>query len=1816
MARDPKIPPTSADVAAARERLAASGAVESMDKKVEAQERRTAQAEEASAKARKANTGTRTEATGAIDRQVRSLSALEGALARENDLLKANTALWRANVGARGGSTGAATTAAQGETSALQATRARAQAVEDLERKAARLGATEDAAALATLRRLSAAGVPQQQAERLALSRGAAAPLALPAGPAPFVGGTPVGDIYNMRLREEAARTAAIRLGEQGARGVFVGGPEGVYQAATRRRTYETPGGISKTETAIMGEYTASEKEAIRAGEQMLGSEGRIAQAVANTNAAWRQSVAEVGAASQALTRHGALTAEFIQSLVRGEATLKEFGSQLTITIGKFAGWAVAGGLVYAAFEALKHVIRGATDTATQVTQLERVQFPGGFDRRAAEAGLRGLSRHLNIPIAEAGEAQFFAARAGFNRSQKESLEAADVVAKAKVLDLVPIQDAARGLGATRAAFNLNAAAIKHVFDELDVGQLKFNARVQQTLPYLGRAAASWEQGGGSVQGLTRQIIALTGVIPGGGGGGGSGSAATFFTRFAGNIRRPQAFSFFERYGFPTENPEAIMLALQHAARTGVTPSGAPFTRDVRAEAATIAGGGPAMGTRYAIAAIEAGRLEPGGKSRIQEIYEATAHGKAAGAAQEDLNHKLEQFNEKVKRLGVDLESIGSLFTTTGFTRIGADLLNVVDLLARGFEFLLKPLAGLGELLSRIPGPIETAGVALAGLAVAARIGQTRAAQGAGRMFGEAVPGFMQGPEAPALREARRTYGENQRLYKDRVERAVRAEEERAAEANEAALARQRFVRGQPQFATDAERKRYLASERGMAATGRAAELQQAEGNALERYNAAKEATIAVQQRLLLIDEVLEVLADNSLNKQQKLLALREKEAAVAKVSSGLIVTATEPAGTKREAQKRLEEEGLLTRGAPKVAGGEEATVKAGQATAAVLAKTSRDTEEGGNELSRAFSGSATRAKTGLQQFLDNTMLSAPVRRIGPAFGSAMRPFTDVLSSGTGRVRIALQEFVESVMQSAIGVRAAGVARGARDVVAGGAGMVGALGRSIAQGGMQALFYAYMGQMAGELGGQALTALTGSKRAGGVLAGIGTGAGVGAGVGALIAPLVGPEAIPIGGLIGAIGGGAISLFGGGKGKTQQEKLEERGRKRAERAMEEGATLNAATIAGAQEEFTAAVGESLTKEGEAATKAKEKAQSVIEGFAVDAKTLAGTARGEEAAKALGQTVAGYARAIGEAPAGPKRLEALKSLDDAQQLAGKQASEMLKVNEAFAKTPAEHAAALKQAMAPLAAEATGYTKEEQGLAYRLQQQKKQQQKLFKEEQKAIKALKDEGFGTQEAVEQYEASDLYKNVEKNRKAIETTENAKKEMSDRRGAFEKQRVLQEVELSESDMKERQKERDTLAALQSARVVEPGEKRAIAQRKREAERGELRAELVEARKEEPKLRGAAEKKVRERQEELTKEEVEEQRSARKERVERIEAAGKLQLAQIPSYEKPRRLQLEQTNAERVLQYMRGHRGDFDWKELMAAQERVDLAKMAVAENLREEGRKARDMESEIQKARAEGSPVVQAGYDIASALRHGREARTPEQRREAVREMVNAQNERHKALVDRARQETALAESETTDPVTQALDKLRGAYRNLSMARGEETIGAQAEVNRARQDYAKALVSRAEKDIDFQLQMEKISKETAISRLKALLKTHKLGREEEQEILLRIHNLQKAATGEGLTFRLAPGNIKMPTTYDVQKALRETDAIYRRTVAARHHAVPSGAELQAHRTSISNTNHITINVHHAGHAAEVGDHVERITGASLRARRRAAGVR
>ncbi len=202
----------------------------------------------------------------------------------------------------------------------------------------------------------------------------------------------------------------------------------------------------------------------------------------------------------------------------------------------------------------------------------------------------------------------------------------------------------------------------------------------------------------------------------------------------------------------------------------------------------------------------------------------------------------------------------------------------------------------------------------------------------------------------------------------------------------------------------------------------------------------------------------------------------------------------------------------------------------------------------------------------------------------------------------------------------------------------------------------------------------------------------------------------------------------------------------------------------------------------------------------------------------------------------------------------------------------------------------------------------------------------------------------------------------------------------------------------------------------------------------------------------------------------------------------------------------------------------------------------------------ELEQARAERDPVLLARIAIREADLNARIARDAGDAAGEIRaaaQKIRAENQLQDALADvfLAQRELAQTTLEIAGDTVGAArigseiaaKKLKDAIDAVRAAGGDpennaEISGLRGEMARAQANVRDTDLSKREADIDFFLQMEKITTGQAVAQLEALLQIPNITEERTRELLLKIKSL-KADLGKDYQYNL--GDIKLPTLYE-----------------------------------------------------------------------------
>lgn len=689
--------------------------------------------------------------------------------------------------------------------------------------------------------------------ERAAAEREATAAEAAAAPQAPW---------QRITVQSEAARLDALRGLPFAPAGVGGAPPGGGFRPPPPPPPPPAPPGGPPPEEPGGGRAAMTAEEAAYA-EKVARTDAILEKAAGSQHAfnlAEQEAAARYAASSNALSRHGALTTEFIQALARGDVTLREFGSQMVSTIGKFGGWIVAGAAIYGVIKLFDDLKRGALDTNEAIANLGRF-IPGlggpegggtGQVPRAQEM-LRSISGEFNVPIKEVGDTMQLTARVFHDLGGAG--EATRAALAASRLDQIPVEMSTQYLVGIAQSTGMPTAGpgagsgLIGIVNSLNQLQ-NYGARVTQTLPAVARAAPAAVAAGMPLNELEAIVgLGVRAGIPG-------GQVGTAMARSLANfVFRPAAQQLFAslHIATPTLTDAGSIYSgafgfIDRERRAGREVS--PVT--MRALANALAS--PQIGARTLLPILEAEQKGPGAYQRF-----------LAGATDprpytEDLKQVLSSVTEQFKRIGTSLEQFGSQLASIGALTPIQDLFWVLRTMGHAFQTVLSPIESLVAAFNRLSTPLENVIAATLALVFAQQAYRRTFLGSAAQQFLGRVPGFEDVRDTP--RQFIR-----QRQAELRTYLLPQAETEQRAAQQEAAIARGRVsdlsrqIAALPADASQEERERLAnrmvaaqeravsAGERDSLATARVTRLREDLAITLDKEAGWEAKTAALAER-------------------------------------------------------------------------------------------------------------------------------------------------------------------------------------------------------------------------------------------------------------------------------------------------------------------------------------------------------------------------------------------------------------------------------------------------------------------------------------------------------------------------------------------------------------------------------------------------------------------------------------------------------------------------------------------------------------------------------------------------------------------------------------------------------------------------------------------------------------------------------------------------------------------------------------------------------------------------------------------------------
>lgn len=394
-------------------------------------------------------------------------------------------------------------------------------------------------------------------------------------------------------------------------------------------------------------------QQAAVAAQQLAHAQDEALQrslALGNTsqrvNTVFAEQARAIGLADNAYTRHGYLTSEFIQAAAKGQVTFSQLGTQVGGTIAKFAGWTAAATAVYGVVGAMSAMYQGAIQSASGVGLLNRVttqELPGGSQE--LQQRFRDLSRQFNLPMEDVVQGVYGSAKAT-GGDLPQALKAAEQALFGVKVGELSAADSTRYLQAIMRGFGADASSLPAIFDSINQAQNRFGGSTGDMIAGVAKAAGIFKLAGGSYQELISLITTGSKVT------GATGTeVATAISRSASRSLTPQGADALRNVGLDPNQRFTELLAEASKKAQG----GSPEEVNQIARALVPAGG------QYA--RILAPMLQN------RELYDKVlkeVRDNSKGSAGRELANALKQPDEQIKRLVVDLERLGSSLAQAG----------------------------------------------------------------------------------------------------------------------------------------------------------------------------------------------------------------------------------------------------------------------------------------------------------------------------------------------------------------------------------------------------------------------------------------------------------------------------------------------------------------------------------------------------------------------------------------------------------------------------------------------------------------------------------------------------------------------------------------------------------------------------------------------------------------------------------------------------------------------------------------------------------------------------------------------------------------------------------------------------------------------------------------------------------------------------------------------------------------------------------------------------------------------------------------------
>lgn len=290
--------------------------------------------------------------------------------------------------------------------------------------------------------------------------------------------------------------------------------------------------------------------------------------------------------------------------------------------------------------------------------------------------------------------------------------------------------------------------------------------------------------------------------------------------------------------------------------------------------------------------------------------------------------------------------------------------------------------------------------------------------------------------------------------------------------------------------------------------------------------------------------------------------------------------------------------------------------------------------------------------------------------------------------------------------------------------------------------------------------------------------------------------------------------------------------------------------------------------------------------------------------------------------------------------------------------------------------------------------------------------------------------------------------------------------------------------------------------------------------------------------------------------------------------------------------ARNLLAYMRSHASKFSKADITNQRAALLQAQNQQTETIRQNADQIAGLQGQLSIARAGSDAVAAARAAVSVAKGELSRAHNQAERLQAMIDLTQANNQLQDALVARTQATIDLSESRTQDPVEQARLEVEKARKGVSSSKGTDKLSARATLNRARQAYRNAKIDDKDSDINFNLEMGKISTDVAAQQIAALARVKGISKQKRQELLLEAKRLKDQSSQD---YDINVGDIKLPSLYEVRRFVK-------------------GGQPNAQQ-QVTNAQNITVNVNRGEDVNDVARVFETTMGGPVGASIRNAGM-